>query len=117
MSPEEVVARLDQLISHVWMVRTFLKHSEEAEEDDELRDVYRQLYDFMLALGSTDCQSDPAKYLKTAKKKLRRLKSATELYSEIQPEISTHTNFKMAAISLRTSVQEITELIENQSSS
>ena len=42
---------IDVELSHVWMVRTFLKHSEEAEEDDELRDVHRGLYDYMLALG------------------------------------------------------------------
>ena len=51
MSSEERMQRIDTLLSHVWMVRTFLKHSEEAEEDDELRDVHRALYDFMLALG------------------------------------------------------------------
>ena len=112
-SPAETVAKIDQLVSHVWMVRTFLKHSEEAEEDDELREVFRQLYDFMHALGSTTCQSDPAKYLKMAKKKLRRLKSATELYLEIQPQMSTHTNFKMAAVSLQTAVLQIVTLVED----
>ena len=42
---------LDQQLSHVWMVRTFLKHSDEAAEDEELAEVHRELYDFMLALG------------------------------------------------------------------
>ena len=36
MTPEDVMCRVDALLSHVWMVRTFLKHSEEAEEDEEL---------------------------------------------------------------------------------
>ena len=35
------------------------------------------------------------KYLKNARKKLKRLKRATELFTEIQPEISSHTNFQM----------------------
>ena len=115
MSPEmtdaEKVARLDQLVSHVWMVRTFLKHCDEAEEDDELRDVFRQLYDYMLALGGPTSDNDHAAYLKVSKKKLRRLKSATEMFVEIQPEISSHTNFKMAVISLTTAVAEMEQLI------
>ena len=36
LSDQQRMQRLDELLSHVWMVRTFLKHSEEAEEDDEL---------------------------------------------------------------------------------
>ena len=51
MNADQAMSRIDALLSHVWMVRTFLKHSEEAEEDDELRDVHRMLYDAMLALG------------------------------------------------------------------
>ena len=35
MTPHERMLRLDNLFSHVWMVRTFLKHSDEAEDDDE----------------------------------------------------------------------------------
>ena len=42
MNDVEKVARMDQLVSHLWMVRTFLKHSEEAEEDDELDQLYEQ---------------------------------------------------------------------------
>ena len=48
MEINERVQAIDDVLSHVWMVRTFLKHSEEAEEDDELRDVHRELYDLSL---------------------------------------------------------------------
>ena len=48
---QQLMNEIDAELSHVWMVRTFLKHSEEAEEDDEIRDVHRGLYDYMLALG------------------------------------------------------------------
>ena len=34
MTPHEAMHRLDALLSHVWMVRTFIKHSEEVEEDE-----------------------------------------------------------------------------------
>jgi len=76
---EQLVKRIDELCSHLWMVRTFLKHSEEHEEDE---------------------------------KKLRKLKNADELFQEIQPEISSHTNFQMAAVSLRLTVAQIAALLE-----
>ena len=72
---EIVVRQLDDLLSHVWMVRTFLKHSEEAEEDDELLEVHRGLYDFMLALGPPFREGDWPKYVKQAKKKLKKNKT------------------------------------------
>ncbi len=112
MSEADTVREIDQLLSHVWMVRTFLKHSEEAEEDDELREVHRTLYDYMLALGSPLAAGDHAKYLKQANKKLKKLKNATELFLEIQPEISSHTNFQMAAASLKRSVDQVAEILE-----
>lgn len=112
-SPDDAdrVQQIDALLSHVWMVRAFLKHCEEAEEDDELRDVQRTLYDFMLALGGPLKDGDHAQYLKQAKKKLRKLKNANELFLEIQPEISSHTNFQMAALSLNIAVDQIVKLL------
>jgi hypothetical protein len=112
MSPEEKMRRIDDLLSHVWMVRTFVKHSEEAEEDDDLNEVHRKLYDFMLALGNAWKQQDADAYLKQAGKKLRRLREATELFAEIQPEVSTHTNFQMARHSLEVAVNEIAEILK-----
>lgn len=105
------VRAIDTEIAHVWMVRTFLKHAEEAEEDEDLRDIVRDLYDFILAVGPVSDIDDPAKYLKMAKKKLSKLRKATELYEEIQPEVSGHTNFAMAARSLRTAVDRIAAVI------
>lgn len=112
MSPHDIMLRIDAQVSHIWMVRTFLKHSEEAEEDDELREVHRDLYDFMLALGEPLHNQDADAYLKQGKKKFRKLREATELFTEIQPEISSHTNFQMAAQSLRLATAEVAELLE-----
>lgn len=112
MSPQDAMQRIDDLASHVWMVRTFIKHSEEAAEDDELAEVHRELYDFAHALGPPLKAGDPQGYLKTVKKKLSKLKKTTQLFSEIQPEISNHTNFQMAERSLRTAVAEIQQTLD-----
>lgn len=104
---------IDEQLSHVWMVRTFLKHSDEAAEDEELASVHRDLYDYMLALGPSLDAKDATRYLRLAKKKLRRLLAACELYHEIQPEISGHTNFIMAGRSLRLAVTQIQHWLQS----
>ena len=79
---------------------------------DELLEVHRSLYDYMLALGGPLRDGDHLKYMKQAKKKLKKLKAANELFQEIQPEISSHTNFQMAAVSLNIAVEQIGNLID-----
>lgn len=116
MSVSEAMHQIDALFSHVWMVRTFLKHSEEAAEDDELAEVHRELYDCMLALGPSWQAGDADEYLRVAKKKLAKLQRATNLFLEIQPEVATHMNFQMAARSLKAAVQEITRILERDGS-
>ena len=91
----EAMRRIDDLASHVWMVRTFLKHSEEAAEDEELAQVHRELYDFAHALGPLMKAQDADGYLRTVRKKAGKLQAALELFLEVQQEISTQKNFKM----------------------
>jgi hypothetical protein len=112
MDDADRMRRIDALLAHVWMVRAFLKHSEEAQEDDELASVHRELYDYMLALGAPLKEKDATTYLKLATKKLVKLRQATELFAKIQPEVSAHTNFQMAVASLQTAVREIGELLK-----
>lgn len=107
MTALEAMQRIDLLLSHVWMVRTFLKHSDEAEDAEELCDIYRTLYDYILALGEPVKNNDSTLYLKTAHKKYSKLRAAMERFREIQPEISSHTNFQMASASLQAAVDEI----------
>lgn len=111
--PMTRVRAIDSEVAHVWMVRTFLKHADESEDDAELRDIARDLYDFILAVGPIEQAESAEVYLKTVKKKLGKLRRATELYEEIQPEVSGHTNFVMAARSLRTAVDRISSIIKS----
>jgi cob(I)alamin adenosyltransferase len=111
--PQSLMQRLDALLSHVWMVRTFLKHAEELEDDPELNAIQRTLYDYMLALGTAWQAQDEGAYLKQAKKKLSKLRQATDDFAALQPEVSTHMNFLMAVRSLEQAVSEIETLLDS----
>lgn len=102
---------IDNVIAHIWMVRTFLKHSDEARDDEELAEVHRELYDYMLALGPALAANDAAEYLRIARKKFGKLRQAAELFFEIQPEVSGHMNFQMAARSLNKAIGDLERLL------
>jgi hypothetical protein len=112
MDHDEAMRRIETLLAHVWMVRAFLKHSDEAAEDDELREIHRELYDYQLAVGAAWREQNAAEYLRQAHKKFAKLRHASEDFARIQPEISTHTNFQMAAASLTAAVAEIGRVLE-----
>jgi cob(I)alamin adenosyltransferase len=113
MSPLELMRAIDAQLAHVWMVRAFVKHSEEAAEDEELAEVHRELYDVMLALGGPLKEGNAEEYLKLTRKKFGKLKRAAELFERIQPEVSQHTNFFMAVASLKAAVTEIERLLDS----
>ena len=108
----EKMDQIDDLLTHVWMVRTFLKHSEEAEEDEDLQKVHRMLYDYTHALGIFWEKRDAEGYLDQAARKWHRLRNAKDQFVELQPEISTHMNFQMARRSLETAVHQIGQLLD-----
>lgn len=111
MTTAELMLAIDTQLCHVWMVRAFLKHSEEAAEDEEVAEVHRELYDYMLALGGPLKEGNAEEYLKLARKKIGKLKRAMELFARIQPEVSGHTNFVMAVGSLKAAVVEVERLL------
>jgi len=116
MSHNDAMHRIDALLSHVWMVRTFIKHSEESQDEPQLLEIQRVLYDAMLALGPAWKAQDAEAYLKQSRKKLSKLRAATDLFADVQPEISTHTNFQMAVNSLKHAVGEIETVLAELSS-
>ncbi len=108
---ETTVNAIDDQLAHIWMVRTFIKHSDEAVDDEELSGIARDLYDFVIAVAPAKQAEDPEAYLKAAKKKWSKLKTAAQLFTDIQPDVSTHTNFEMAAKSLSLAVQRVEQLL------
>jgi hypothetical protein len=107
-----LMLEIDNWLSHVWMVRTFLKHSDEASDDEELAEVHRGLYDFMLALGPSLDAGDAIRYLRIARKKISKLRVTASSFRELQPEVSGHMNFRMANKSLSLAVAKIDELLQ-----
>ena len=103
--------QIDALLSHVWMVRTFLKHSEEIEGDEELAGVQRTLYDAMHSLGSAWQSQDADAYLRQIRKKIGKLRNAAGELARMQPDVSTHTNFQMATRSLQCAVDGIERVL------
>jgi cob(I)alamin adenosyltransferase len=112
MPPVDLMHLIDTQLAHVWMVRAFLKHSEEAADDDELAEVHRELYDYMLALGAPLQEGQGEEYVRLARKKFGKLSRAADLFERIQPEVSQHTNFFMASASLKAAVSEVARLLQ-----
>ena len=49
-SVEEVVQRCQRVMAHAWVVRAFVRHSDEAEDFPELQEIDRAIFDFSRAL-------------------------------------------------------------------
>lgn len=109
MTPAEAVVRCEQLMSHAWMVRTFVKHSPEVEDFPELMGVVRTVFDTSRALETR--VHDPAGYLHMLRKKIGKLRTAAAEFRKDAPLASSHTNFQQAVISLDVCVQELEQVL------
>jgi hypothetical protein len=107
----EAVERLQGVLAHLWMVRTFLKHADEIQDDEELLDVPRTLFDFIRATEPAAQRGDTKEYLHRIKGKLSKLRRAAEVLEREYRRVSTHTNFEMAVLSLRESLRRIEEIV------
>ena len=106
----EVIQRCEQVMAHAWMVRTFIKHSEEIDEFPELMGIVRSVFDTSRALETR--VDDPAAYLKMLSKKIRKLRAATEQFRVDALNASLHTNFVQAVASIEGCVADLEELLE-----
>jgi hypothetical protein len=64
MTPDEAVARLNTVLAHAWMIRTFLKHADEIQQSEEMLDVPRTLYDSIRDVEPAFERGDLADYLR-----------------------------------------------------
>lgn len=103
--------RIDTALAHAWMVRAFLKHAEEVQDDVEMLDVHRMIFDYTRALEPSYERRDAQEYLRRARGKLPKLRKSAEFFGREYKRISDHTNFQMAALSLLGVVQQLEEIL------
>jgi len=111
MTPEEAVARLDMILAHAWMVRTFLKHADEIQDDEGLLEVPRTVFDYCRAVEPARQRGDLKDYLHRIRGKLPKLRRVAERLAAEHKRVSDHTNFQMAAASLSGCVRQIEEVL------
>ena len=110
LTPAEAVARCEGILSHAWMVRTFVKHSSEVEDFPELMGIARTVFDAARALETR--VDDPVGYLHMLRKKIGKIRAAAEEFRRDAPLASDHTNFKQAVISMDACVAALTEVLD-----
>ncbi|MDY3550983.1 hypothetical protein R5W24_000054 [Gemmata sp. JC717] len=110
MSPAEAVSRSNTVLAHAWMVRTFLKHADEIQDNEDMLDVPRTLYDSIRAVEPAFQRGDHADFLRRLRGKLPKLRRAAQHFNTHFREFSPHTNYEMAAASLLGVVGHLEEI-------
>jgi hypothetical protein len=111
MTAELAVERLQMILAHAWMVRAFLKHSEDIEGEEDLLDVHRTIFDYIRSTEPAFLRGDVKEFLHRVKAKLSKLRRAAEHFAQEYRRVSDHTNFHMASASLTGCVKEIEEVL------
>jgi len=109
---QEIVDRCEEVMAHAWMVRTFVKHSEETEDYPELTGlmgIVRGVFDMTRALETRI--DEPASYLHMLRKKIGRLKRAAADFERDAAQVSIHTNWVTAVRSLNLCVRDLESLL------
>jgi hypothetical protein len=111
MTPDEAMPRLNVVMAHAWMVRNFLKHAVEIQDDEDMLEVHRIIFDYIRALEPSFQRKDANEYLRRARGKLSKLKRVADYFAAEYRRVSTHTNYEMAALSLTGCVQHIEAIL------
>jgi len=110
VTPADAVGRLQFVLAHAWMIRTFLKHADEIQEEPEFLEVPRLLFDTVRAVEGHHQRGEHADYLRRLKGKLPKIRRAAEFFAREYRRVSVHTNFEMAAASLDGVVRAMEEI-------
>ena len=103
------------MLAHAWVLRAFLRRCEEVETQyPELLQVARAIFDVARAAESRREAAGDGEFLRVLGKKLHRLKRAAELFDQLAPEISVHTNLAMAHLSFDTLLADLEEIVRTE---
>lgn len=105
----QLLERSQKVMAHAWMIRTFVKHCDEVDDYPELNEMARSIFDTFRALEVQ--VDDPVRYFGILRKKLGKLRAATEQFATDAWHASTHTNFQQAVISVRFVAEQLEELL------
>lgn len=111
MSQEELISSIQGVLAHLWMIRTFLKHADEIQDDENMLEVPRTLFDYIRATEPAYQRADWPDFFHRLNGKFNRLRKANTYYQENFRTFSDHTNFQMAANSLAACVGRLQELL------
>ncbi|MCX7664719.1 MAG: hypothetical protein N2112_04155 [Gemmataceae bacterium] len=111
MSNSEAVPLLNECLAHLWMIRTYLKHQEEVQNDEEMIEVPRLLYDSIRAVEPSFLKGDFDTYVRRLRGKVGKLKKNAEFFAREYKRVSAHTNYEMASISYTAAVRRIEEIL------
>lgn len=106
-----LVVRSQKVMAHAWMIRTFIKHSDEVEDFPQLNEMARTIFDAFRAVETQ--VDDPISYFRTVRKKIAGLKKAADQFEQDAWHASTHTNFQQASIAAKFLAEQLTELVES----
>src|SRR4051794_7700249 len=95
LTHHEAMERVNRLLAHAWMVRTFLKHAEEIQDDEELLEAPRVLFDYCRAVEPSRQRQDAVEYVHRARGKLSKLRRVVEFFEQNYRRASDHTNYQM----------------------
>lgn len=109
LTPQQIVSECETVMSHAWMVRTFVKHCDEVEDFPELMGIVRAVFDTSRALETRS--ADPTGYLAMLRKKIGRLRAAAKQFRRDAQAASTHMNFRQAVLSMDACVARLEQLL------
>jgi hypothetical protein len=112
VSPEQAVECLRVVLAHAWMVRTFLKHAEEIQDNEEMLEVPRTLFDTIRSVEPAYERGDHADFLRRLKGKVPKLRRVADFFAREFRNVSGHTNFEQASLSLTGCVRQMEEIFE-----
>ncbi len=106
---QALVDRSQKVMASAWMVRTFIKHSDEVDDFPELNEMARTIFDTYRALETQI--TEPASYFKVVRKKLSKLRQAATQFQKDAWHASTHTNFQQAAVTALFIGEQLEEIL------